>query len=741
MIREGVRLSPCLLPMMYNPAMLRARPLAPLAAGFVAGVAAARGVGGLWLPFLGLALLAAVLVIRWRPPLLLVLLGFALGGLRQEAVPDRGPEPLADRVEGTVSGPPRIYRSLDDPDAGPAADGSFVVGRVQVRFFRRDIPLIGGERVAVRGAAHRPRPATNPGQFDHAAFLRRQGIDAVMVLEDLEVLRGPPPWSRARAWFRSLFDRGARPEVGAFLSAIVLGRREAVPDDLVTSLQRSGTAHLLAISGQNLVIVMFSLWVLLTLAGIHGRPQTLALLVFLGLYTLLTGLQVSVVRSFLMMAVFFGADLAWRKRDAFSALSAAALGICLVDPSQVADVGFQLSFLAVLGLATLAPVFHAFMGAGGWLWNRLRLGLGVSVAAWLATAPVVLEDFNLLTPGIVLANLLFVPLLSAEFVLGLAHLALAPLGAGVVSGTAAGIVYDMIRAASSGITAIPFAYAYAPPSGPWLLAAYYAGLAGWAAWCRLTRERWWKTASVVLVAMPLGLKGLRHRPPEGVLLTVLDVGRGSCACLEWPDGRTLMVDCGSLDARDAGSSIAARYLWSRGVTRLDTLVLTHPDADHTNGARSLLDLMRVRRVVVTKAFDGWSWPAGVEVIRVERRAEPFRLGDVEILGPPLWEKFGPGVPANDTSIVLRAGGVLLPGDIEDRGVEEILTLPDLRARILVMPHHGKYFKRHEELVRRVDPERVIVSAPRGHYSPRVVESLAVPAHVTGREGAIQVVLK
>lgn len=721
--------------------MLRARPLVPLAAGFVAGIAAARGLEGLWIPFLGLSLLGTALIIRWRHPLLLALLGFALGGLRQEGARGREPEPLRDRIEGVVAGPPRIYRSLDDPDSGPAADGSFRVGRVQVRFYRKDLPLIGGERVAVRGPMHRPRHATNPGQFDYAGWLDRQGIDAIMTMEELDVLEGPPFWSRTRAWFRSLFDRGVRPEAGAFLSAIVLGRREAVADDLVTNLQRSGTAHLLAISGQNLVIVMLSLWFLSTLLGLRGRPQTLLLLALLGLYTLLTGLQVSVVRSFLMMATFFGADLAWRRRDAPSAIGAAALAITAIDPAQVADVGFQLSFLAVIGLAAIAPVFHAFTGTGGWVWNRLRLGLGVSLAAWLATAPVVLQDFNLLTPGIVLANLVLVPLLSAEFVTGLLHLALCPLGAGIVSGTAASILYDAIRAVSAAITSIPFTYRYAPPPGPLLMTVYYAALAAWTAWCRLTPDRGWKAAAVVLVTLPLGLTGLRHRAPEGVLLAVLDVGRGSCAYLEWPDGRNLMVDCGSLDARDAGASIAARYLWHRGVTRLDTLVLSHTDADHVNGARSVVDLMRVRRVVATRAFDGWTWPAGVEVATVERRGDPLRLGDLEILGPPVWEKFASSVPPNETSLVLRAGGVLFPGDIQDMGVEELLTLPDLKARVLVMPHHGKYFKRHEELLRRVAPERVVVSAPRKHYSPRVMNSLPVPPAITGHEGAIEIVLR
>jgi competence protein ComEC len=112
-----------------------------------------------------------------------------------------------------------------------------------------------------------------------------------------------------------------RPDVAAFMASITIGGREPIPEDFRTSLQQSGTAHLIAISGQNLVIVMMSLWVVLTLLGLRGRPLTILLLILLGLYTLLTGLEVSVVRSYLMMAAFFGADLAWRKRDSLSSLS------------------------------------------------------------------------------------------------------------------------------------------------------------------------------------------------------------------------------------------------------------------------------------------------------------------------------------------------------------------------------------------------------------------------------------
>jgi competence protein ComEC len=722
--------------------MLRTRPLAPLAAGFVGGIAIALLPGG-WLPLAVAGALAAAVIIRWRQPALLAVIGLGLGGVRQH-VADWMEHPKTHSVplEGVVDGPPKIYRALSDPRGELEEDGSFVVDGVQVRFFRQHVPLIGGERVRVVGKVGPPKPATNPGQFDYALYLRRQGIDAVCTMQKLEVLEGPPLLFRVRAWIRGLFDRGMRPEVGAFMASITMGGREPIPDDLRANLQLSGTAHLIAISGQNLVVVMMSFWVVLILAGLRGRPLILLLIVLLGLYTALTGFEISVVRSYLMMVTFFGADLVWRRRDSISALSLSALLIGLADPGQILDVGFQLSFVAVLGLAFISPIFHTFSGAGNAVWNWLRMGMGVSLSAWLATAPIVLADFNLLTPGIILNNLIIVPLMSLDFVVGVVHLFVAPIGLGIVTGTISQLLFDVVRIASSIVTTLPLSYAYAPAPPGGLIAVYYLALAAWILWCRRGPPRTWKTVSVVGVVALLGLSGvLRRQKIETPFLAVLDVGRGSCAYLEWPDGRNMMVDCGSLNARDPGATIAAPYLWQRGVTRLDTLILTHPDSDHINGADSVIRRLKVRQLIVTRAFDGRTWPPGVEVRVMERAGGPVPLGDLEFLGPPVWEKFGRAVPSNETSIVLRAAGVLFPGDIEDRGVEELLTLPDLRARWLLLPHHGKYFRLHREFVRRVGPETILVSAPEGYSSAKVLDALPVPPRLTGREGAMEIPLK
>jgi len=256
------------------------------------------------------------------------------------------------------------------------------------------------------------------------------------------------------------------------------------------------------------------------------------------------------------------------------------------------------------------------------------MALAASAAAWLATAPIVLEHFNLFTPAIVLANLAIVPIMSAQFVVGLLHLVFAALGAGAVTGFAADVLFDAVDVVSRGVTALPLAYAYGPGPGPVLLTTYAAGLAAWTLWSRRLRSPALRLALLLPLVAVLGLGGVaKRRTPDVPRLAVLDVGRGSCAVLERPDGRVLMFDCGSLDHEDPGASVAAPYLWHRGITRIDTLVLSHPDLDHVNGARSIIERFRPTRVLITRAFQR-------EGVVVERRGAPEVVDGLEILGPP-----------------------------------------------------------------------------------------------------------
>ncbi len=754
---------------------LRRRPFLVVAAPVAAGIALSDSLPGsalLWPP---LAVIPIVAILCRRHPLAWALIGLAAGVARGEWNQSR-PESdvrrldreLEARVTGKVLEAPRFYSA--DSGSFPLeiesveADGRAApwTGRVRVQFYRAPPVLAGGEKVALEGRLRPLRPPGNPGMYDRAAALERLGLGAVLtvsrppaVLESATRFRLATITDQARAALRQSLARHAPPDVAAFQAALLLGSREELPPDLTLALQRSGTAHFLAVSGFNLVLVLVISWFLLLACGVRGPAMPAALLAILLVYTALTGWQVSVVRAFLMSAAVLGARLFWRRSDVVNSLCLAGLAILLWDPGQLFDTGFQLSFVAVLGIVGIGPVYHEFLSpppgpprhpVPAWLGRQARGALGVSIGAWLATAPIVLATFNLVTPVILVANLALCPLITVQSYLALAALPLAaafPPGATAAGWLATG-VFETTAWSADFLTRLPFAYLFLPAMPAWAAAAYYLALGAWTWRARAApdRRKPWLCAAF---AASLALPPLAARAPEHPVFGLMDMGRGSCAYVRTPGEGTVVFDCGSLSYRDPGSMVAAPVLWSRGVTRAHTLVLSHPDSDHVNGARSLIERLGVRRLVVPPGFDHpilqFARERGLEVVVAGR-------GDVvpglEILGPP------PGArewPANERSLVVRVmtpeGRVLIPGDIQEKGTRALLDSGvDLRAEILVLPHHGKKQALHRELIAAVDPKVVLVSAPEGYASREVLDHAggAAVVYQTGLGGWIEVEL-
>jgi len=776
---------------------LAARPLALFAPALLAGVAGAAqaSLPAAWVGAglgAGVAAVAAAALLRRGASVAAVLLGVACGAARQEwweRVPatDVSGAVLSEdrvRVRGVVRERPRVYRdrsaALGDARDGhdERASAAFaldiesidrlpgVTGRVRVHVYDRDPALVGGEVLLLEGRLRLPRPRTNPGGTDRRAVLAREGIGALLIVgakDEFRVVSPAPIMSMrttiegVRDVLRERFQAHARPDAAAMMSALVIGTRENLPEPLVASLQRSGTAHFLAISGQNMALVLGIVMSCLAVAGLRGPKQQIVTLALLLAYTALSGWQVSVVRAFLMAAFWISAGLVWRKADSFNAMCAAAAIIVLADPTELFQPGFQLSFLAVVGIILVAPVFHEFTAPPDrpdptWtqrLAASARGVLAISMAAWLTTAPVVLSTFNLLTPVILVANLVLVPLIMVEMILGLALLVVAPVVPPLADalGWCAGLTLDAIAGSSDVMTRLPGSYLFLPALPGGAVAAYYGLLALWTLWARAASSRvrpWFCAVFALMLAAP----ALVRTRVDGLFVAMLDVGRGSATYVEWADGRNLVYDCGSLNVRDAGATVMAPYLWSRGVRQVDTLVLSHPDADHVNGAWSVVERMRVRRLVVTRrmpeAFVAEARARGLDVIIVERTgAEPAALAPgVEVLGPAPPERLGRNTPDNDTSIVLRLDGrVLLTGDIEERGSLELLSLGGaVRAEVLVVPHHGKRHALHRVLADAVAPTAALVSAPDGYSAPEVLAHLERTCGVyrTGRDGCVEV---
>lgn len=655
----------------------------------------------------------------------------ALQGLVREA------DDLPVRLHGTVRGEPirrdGRWQALLDLEAHDAPDGLRPIGgamRLEIGGETPLPPLTDGQPLAVWS---RLRAAGPEGL--------RTGIDAYGFCKSARLLEVGPGPSRAGA-LRALVWRARQAMRGAIVSAMpagterglvlamVIGDRSEIDDGTAEAFRASGTYHVLALSGAQVALVAG-----LVLAGLRllvvrptlQVPVTLALVAF---YSGLVGGDVPVVRAAIMTAAVVLARAIEVDGESANLLGLAALGLLVVRPAWVGDVGFQLSFGATLGILLLTgPLLHGL--------PRLPLGLAAGVAASLAAqaalAPILALSFHRLAPAALLLNLLAVPASSAVLLCGLLVVLLAPLGptAGEWAGWLAGAAARLLRFSGDLGPLTPWLDVRVPSPSLGVWACWLAGLA-----LVYRGRRGYGLAILGLAHLTLAVGPLRPAADGRLHLIVVDVGQGDGLALVSPSGRALLVDAGgSRDRRfDPGERRIAPELWKRGVRAVDALLVTHAQWDHVGGAPFLIRAFRVGEL--------WEGPAPLrdpDWLRVQRSLPrgPIRRSlargmnldwdgvRLTVLGPP--PPFRPPRRIrNEDSVVLEVAfgevRLLLTGDATG-AAERDLEVGE--AAVLKLAHHGAAAGTSSALLRAARPRLAIVSAgarnPFGHPRPEVLE--------------------
>jgi len=625
------------------------------------------------------------------------------------------PNPYADRYGQTVrlAGP---YRSgFLYPKAGP----------IYPELFPR--PADGWLRLA--GQIARPKRPRNPGGFDQASWLLGQGVAAVLADARILERRPLPPNLRQRAARR--LANGLPPEVAGLAEAMVLGERSRL-GGLATAFRRAGLAHLLALSGLHVGVLLG--FMLLTLYPLGRLRYPLALAALAG-YLALAGPSPSLVRAGLMAAA--GLTLLFLGRGRLSAAPALALAVSLqlvIAPFTLASLSFRLSYLAVLGLVVLLPPLAKALAGRPAAVRIPGLAMAVTAAAQAPLVPVLLDHFHVLPLLAPLANLLAYPLVA--IFLPLAFLKLAGIGWLAAPITLLGHALIALARAFAQGPALSWGSLGAAGYGLYFSALTAVALALWG---YLDRVR-----AALLVALAI-LIALLPRIFPVLEVWQLDVGEGHATLIRAPGGIEVLVDAGPAWA---GPSVVAALL-ALGVDDLDLLVLTHPDHDHTGGTQAVIDTLPVGAILVSRLHPENDAPLrharllGVKVLRVGY-GDRLRLGPLAIgvWNPP------PRVPPNEDnakSLVLRFGWrgrhVLVLGDLPRR-LED--RLPDLSSEVLVASHHGASNGTGRAVLVKSRPVAVLIGVgnnPFGHPAPSTLERIAGSGALfyrTDRLGAVRV---
>ena len=596
-------------------------------------------------------------------------------------------------------------------------------------------PPRGAVLELVRARLRAPRgPETG---FDERAWLERRGIHVVLQASEMRVVgrRGGIGGAadRLRAHLERTLDRGSSGERLALLRGFVLGDDDRIGTDLRYAFRSSGLAHLTAVSGQNVVIVAGAIGGVAWLAGLgRGAAHLLAIAAILG-YALAVGWEPSVVRAAVAGCVTSVAWLASRPNDRWHALALGALVLLAWQPASLLEPGFQLSFAAVAAILVVVPRVQPFV-EGYPLPGAIGMGAAVAAACSVATAPISLAQFGMVSLWGVPANIAAEPAMPVLLCLSLAAGAVSPIAPSAAAALTwlAGLCAAWIAGCARLFGGLPHARV-----GP-IAAAVGAGVALAAAGI-VWRARYRRSfaAAAVVTAVVVGSFGwwmLNPRPswqpPAGLRVTFLDVGQGDGILVETREG-ALLVDQGPPEAR------VARQLASLGVRSLSAVVLTHPQRDHIGGAADVLRHLRVGVVLhpdlPVESADQRAALAEAQRrgIRVEivRKGDTFRLGALTVR--VLWPD-GPGPPGDDPNfhaVVLLASygsvDVLLTADAES-DVTGRLRIG--AVEVLKVAHHGSDDPGLARQLRLLRPRIAIVSVGAGndygHPRPETLAALA-----------------
>ncbi|WAM34525.1 DNA internalization-related competence protein ComEC/Rec2 [Caldicellulosiruptor morganii] len=706
----------------------------------IAGIVAGRNFSNLTLLvlFMGIASVSLFILnfyfLRMKINTLLILLAipfFAFASLRTFYIfnffePDRLLDGREVVIAGKVSSFPEGTKDKISFYLKTKVGSKYVKIRVTANSNKT---LYYGQTVKVSGRLKIPGEKTNEFGFDYKEYLKAKGALYTLYAKRLYIVSSSHNILTYLNMFsnklNSLIDTSFEPEISSLLKGLILGNKSTIPDDMYKDFQRSGLAHLLAVSGGNVGVLCAFVEILFRrILKVYGKAVNFTIISIIVVFAIITGLSASVIRASIMAIIYYIGRIIYRNPDTLNSLSVAALLMLLVNPLYLFDIGFQLSFLSVLSIIIFYKrIYDYFIKLK--VFPAISSLFAVSVAAQILILPLLAYYFCEVSLVSFLTNLIAVPLAGVLVPVGFLYYILLLLGIDFVLLKWFVLIIVRVLICISRLSHIRFSYIKIVFWDEKLIAAYYIFI------LLLLYKKVMPTfiklltystivALVLIFILQIAINYNR------LIIRVIDVGQGDSSLITYR-GFSMLIDTGP--ANEDFSSlkrIVLPYILKNNISEIDALVLTHKHSDHIGDFEYLLNEMKVKSVITSKEVYSENFKAlkNKYVILVDK-FKSFSYKDLKLFFfPPVEQDSNSSVVVK---IVLGDFSMLFTGDASYESEKEYIRRYNLRSTILKVGHHGSSTATSEEFLKSVSPMVAVISVGKnnmfGHPSDEVLQRL------------------
>lgn len=599
-----------------------------------------------------------------------------------------------------------------------------------------------GSLVIIQGEYDSFTHATNPGEFDAADYYRILGQQGrIMKSRCVKVSAAYDIFEesmyRLKEYLSLLLENCYDVKDASVMKAMLLGKKGTLDAEVKELYQQNGIIHILAISGLHLSVIGMGCHKLL---GKIRVPNAVNIILSAGLmycYGTMTGMGISMIRAYIMFVMHLIAKMIGRTYDLLTAVTVAALMVLVQQPLYIQHSGFLFSFGAICGIGILLPAAEENMLGTARLEKAIVSGVAVSVS----TLPVYLSFYYEFPPYSVLLNLIVIPCMTLVLLGGLLGMGLAALSLpmGTVAAYPVQMLLGFYQKCCDICLRLPDNKWVTGCPEPWQMIVFLGSLTVLAVWNRrIPKLYFWQGVLCALLALTI-------RFPQGLKITMVDVGQGDCIYLTEDSGIHILIDGGSSDKSKVADYQIMPFLKYEGVSYLDAVIITHPDSDHISGICTLLEETGTSGISIGTLYMPDVGDAGrngeyhkLEYLAQQRGVTVRYIGKGDVLqcGKVMLTCLHPDkgwnttdINAYSTVLYLTYGEftALFTGDLEGEGERKILE-ELVEITLLKVAHHGSKNSTKEDFLRMVNPRIALISSGRnnryGHPDEELLERLA-----------------